>query len=84
MSTENFAYWLQGFSEICGESPTPQQWKIIQDHLALVFKKETPVYPDYAQFHEYETTPIFPEWTSFGTGPGSNPYFDGDSPRITC
>lgn len=42
MTTEQFAYWLQGYSEICGKVPNPTQWLIIQDHLNLVFKKETP------------------------------------------
>lgn len=42
MTPENFVYWLQGFSEIEGETPTDEQWKIIQNHLALVFKKEMP------------------------------------------
>jgi hypothetical protein len=43
MTPEQFTYWLQGFSEVSGEeAPDARQWKIIQDHLALVFKKETP------------------------------------------
>lgn len=42
MTTEQFAYWLQGFSEIHQEAPSAEQWQIIRDHLALVFKKETP------------------------------------------
>lgn len=44
MTAEQFAYWLQGFSEITSKVPTDVQWKIIQDHLQLVFKKVTPVY----------------------------------------
>jgi len=44
MNSEQFVYWLQGFSEIEGASPTPKQWKIIQDHLNLVFTKVTPKY----------------------------------------
>lgn len=42
MTPENFAYWLQGFSEISNSAPTPEQWKIIQAHLALVMTKVTP------------------------------------------
>ena len=43
MTTEQFVYWLQGFMEI--EDPDrigPKETQIIKDHLALVFKKETP------------------------------------------
>ena len=45
MTAENFTYWLQGFAEINKQAPTEEQWKIIKDHLQLVFKKETPFYP---------------------------------------
>lgn len=31
-----------GFAEISGQPPSPVQWKIIQDHLGLVFNKVTP------------------------------------------
>src|SRR4051812_39118901 len=44
MTPEQFAYWLQGFSEINQDTPTPQQWKVIKDHLGLVFNKVTPNY----------------------------------------
>lgn len=43
MDATQFAYWLQGYSEITqGQVPTPAQWQIIQDHLKLVFTKVTP------------------------------------------
>lgn len=42
MTTEQFAYWLQGYSEIAGEAPSKEQWKVIQDHLKTAFKKITP------------------------------------------
>lgn len=42
MTPEQFAYWLQGYAEIGGPTPTPEQWQIIKDHLALVFNKVTP------------------------------------------
>lgn len=44
MTTEQFAYWMQGFFEI--QNPkilTATQTQMIKDHLELVFKKETPV-----------------------------------------
>jgi hypothetical protein len=45
MTAEQFAYWLQGFSEVNGAPPTADQWKVIQDHLKLVFQKVTPIRP---------------------------------------
>lgn len=42
MTPEQFAYWLQGYAEIAGTQPTPEQWQIIQDHLKEVFCKKTP------------------------------------------
>ncbi len=45
MTPEQFAYWLQGFSELCGDKPDAIQWKKINDHLKTVFTKVTPTYP---------------------------------------
>ena len=42
MTTEQFAYWLQGFTENNSEPPTKEQWENIKNHLALVFTKVTP------------------------------------------
>jgi len=44
MTSEQFAYWLQGFSELNPtlEAPSTEQWKAIQDHLKTVFVKITP------------------------------------------
>lgn len=42
MTPEQFAYWLQGYAELQQEPPTPEQWKSVKEHLALVFKKVTP------------------------------------------
>lgn len=43
MTPQEFCYWLQGFFEINGnvESITKEQAKIIQQHLKLVFKKDS-------------------------------------------
>ena len=42
MSDEQFCYWLQGFVELTGgKEPTLDQWKVIKEHLQLVFKKVT-------------------------------------------
>lgn len=43
MTPEQFVYWLQGFMEV--QDPVAldeKQTQIVKDHLALVFKKETP------------------------------------------
>jgi hypothetical protein len=44
MTSEQFAYWLQGFTELnpAMEAPTPEQWKAIREHLSIVFVKVTP------------------------------------------
>lgn len=42
MTSEQFAYWLQGFVELNGSEPTPEQWQSIKDHLKTVFVKVTP------------------------------------------
>jgi hypothetical protein len=42
MTPEQFTYWLQGYSEIANSLPNETEWKIIQDHLKLVFDKQTP------------------------------------------
>lgn len=52
MSPQDFCYWLQGFSELQNESPTPEQWAIIREHLQLVFKKETSNKP--TKHNDYE------------------------------
>ena len=42
MTSEQFAYWLQGFVELGGERPTEAQWDSIKEHLQTVFNKVTP------------------------------------------
>lgn len=43
MTAEQFTYWLNGFIELNPNAMlTLTQWQIVKDHLALVFKKETP------------------------------------------
>lgn len=64
MSERDFVFWLNGFIELNGGAmPTELQWKMIQDHLKLVFHKVTPTYP--------ETTPYIP-WPT--TTPFASPY----------
>lgn len=43
MSPENFTYWLRGYFELTNSNCLmPEQIKIINDHLDLVFTKVTP------------------------------------------
>lgn len=42
MTPEQFVYWLQGFSETNNKTPNEIQWRMIQQHLNLVFNKQTP------------------------------------------
>lgn len=47
MTSRDFVYWLQGFAELQDTTPSPKQWRIIRDHLNLVFKHEIdPSMPD--------------------------------------
>lgn len=44
MGTQDFCYWLQGFFELTGQDKLDEtQVKMIKEHLALVFKKETTI-----------------------------------------
>ena len=49
MTPENFVYWLQGFVELNGNPPTPEQWQSIKEHLSLVMNKVTPSVLDVNQ-----------------------------------
>lgn len=43
MTAEQFAYWLKGFMEVAQpQTLNSTQIQIIQDHLKLVFDKQTP------------------------------------------
>lgn len=41
MTPENFVYWLQGFAEMHGGTPSEEQWEMIKIHLELVLDKKT-------------------------------------------
>lgn len=76
MNPEQFCYWLQGFGELNGSPPTDEQWKAINEHLALVFKKVTPSSPGYI------TPPPFTPLPTY-VPPTILPY-QADPTRITC
>lgn len=49
MTSDQFCYWLQGYFELKKtidhrEGATSETMKMIEDHLQLVFKKETPAF----------------------------------------
>lgn len=65
MTPEQFCYWLQGYFELSSEE-RPQlyseQTRIVRDHLALVFKKETPeITFAWQEFKGEDRTPEIPK-----------------------
>lgn len=74
MTPEQFAYWMQGFVELNGGMPTPEQWQSIKEHLATVFNKVTPSLDDPNTFrvheHIYRPYPVYP---GVGNPPTWNP-----------
>ncbi len=47
MTPNDFCYWLQGHFEMSEDKVlSVRQCKMVQDHLKLVFKKETPIFKD--------------------------------------
>ena len=43
MTPEQFCYWLQGRAEMQPDNPpSAGEWKVIADHLQLVFQKSVP------------------------------------------
>ena len=59
MTPEQFVYWLQGFVDTRDmESPSQDQWRMICDHLALVFNKVTPIPPKGRILKEGETPKV--------------------------
>lgn len=60
MTPENFCYWLQGRFELAaGEPLTPEQQKVVQQHLDLVFKKRTPAFGELPRKVAYEEPPQY-------------------------
>lgn len=84
MTSEQFAYWLQGFVELNGGAmPTEAQWKSVQDHLQTVFVKVTQpvrtVGPNIA-------SPALPDPMRGlrDLGDDIHRYMHGPKPVITC
>lgn len=64
MTAEQFAYWMQGFSELTGDAmPTPAQWKMMKEHLATVFVKVTPPLRPNSPYPVIPYEPVIPyDW----------------------
>ncbi len=73
MTPENFTQWLHGFAYLSDGPPTPEQWLVIQDHLALVFIKETPKRPSF--------TDVAKQAVGFSQGGIVKPYPSGEDPK---
>lgn len=74
MTAEQFTYWLQGYFEINDpDRINPMETKIIKDHLALVFKKETP-----------NRTVVVPNKTEIVTTPFEKGYPTTNPYTVTC
>lgn len=73
MTSNDFCFWLQGFLEIGYAEDntlrlTATQTKMIAEHLALVFKKATPVHKtDFCQPPIAPTPFGFPQCVSTGS-----------------
>ena len=44
LDPDKFCFWLQGFCELHGNPPTGEQWKMIKEHLEMVFLKVRPAH----------------------------------------
>lgn len=84
MTPEQFVYWLQGFAEVHGVAPSEAEWTIIKDHLALVFRKETPKREksELERWLDKNPPKPAPYPTPFPNGP-AGPWLGG-SPVVTC
>lgn len=58
MTSEQFAYWLQGFAELNDGPPSPEQWQAIRDHLQTVFVKVTPTFDPAQRLRPSVTVPL--------------------------
>lgn len=65
MTPNEFVYWLQGYVELNGGTPTDSQWVVIKDHLQLVMDKKTPVRIEPVEPFELRRSDFpIPFWTS--------------------
>lgn len=88
MTSEQFAYWLNGFIELSEwKQPTPEQWKSICEHLKTVFVKVTPEVAKPARQPSYDETLRTLQLKDSVSWPGQGiPSWPGlgTPPAITC
>ena len=77
MTAEQFVYWLQGFMEINDpDTISKSETRVIKDHLALVFDKQTPT--------RVGTGYGVPNKTEIGTNPFEKGYPTTNPYTVTC
>lgn len=52
MTAHEFSIWLNGYVELGGKTPDDAQWKMITEHLKLVFNKVTPELGDKSTWED--------------------------------
>lgn len=86
MTSESFVYWLQGLVELQDSDVlSEKQWRVVKDHLKLVFDKKTPDYqmhpsvggPGYIKYPD--ATPPHRTFPKIGVSPTFVPPY-----TITC
>lgn len=79
MTSEQFAYWMQGFVELTPgmATPSPEQWEAIKQHLQTVFMKVTPPLQRIDSFPKHTAVPL-DLYRGLQTLPGLPPY------QVTC
>jgi hypothetical protein len=84
MTPEQFAYWLQGWTEMePNEVPSPAQWAMIKAHLKTVFTKVTPnLNPPFSPVPSVPWPPITNPASPNTPYPFDNPFRPG--PDIIC
>ena len=83
MTPEQFAYWLQGFTELTPdmERPSAAQWQAIKDHLQTVFVKVTPPMLSSKPEHLSKLLDLMRAKPDLGL---PMPTYPGLADRVTC
>mgnify|MGYP003474882378 FL=1 len=88
MNSDNFCYWLRGFTELRDNTvpPTAEQWLEIQRHLKLVFNRQDAPAPKVDLSQYFNPRGGLQDAVSPTRFPAPVvPYYIGDNPRpLTC
>lgn len=85
MTSRDFCYWLQGFFELGGpavENIGPGQTKLIQQHLAMVFKHE--IDPSAGNEMQQAVLQAIHDGKVNNPAPKTEPWAPGADTRIRC